>query len=139
MRAAGATTALAAALLAAAWPSAAPLFADPAMPKGFVVEHVDDTGLTWRETGTLPMPLDEALAALKAALKAQGYAMRHDITGDAFGDRHLFLFLKSGEEATVMAWPDGKGRTGLAWGVSTNSVAGPTSAPTTHDLKGTNQ
>lgn len=94
------------------------LLGEPAMPDGFVASWTDSSGLTWRETGILPLPLDEAIMALKATMKEQGYILRHDITGDAFGDLHLFLWLKEGEEATIMAWPDSGNATSLCWGVT---------------------
>lgn len=93
--------------------------ADPRMPEGFVVSWSDTSGLTWRETGAMPSPLKEALAALKASMKKQGYELRHDITGDAFGDMHLFLWFRGDEEVTVMVWPDDDKNTGLSWGVTT--------------------
>lgn len=97
---------------------AAFLSAEPKMPDGFVAAWTDPSGLTWRETGILPMPFGEAIVALKAAMKKQGYVLCHDITGDAFGDLHLFLWLKEREEATIMIWPDTRNATGVCWGVT---------------------
>lgn len=105
-------------LAAVALLPAVALFAEPRMPTGFVVFRADSSGMSWRETGSLPTSLNDALAALKTTMKAQGYVLRHDITGGAFGDRHLFLWLKGDEEATVMIWPDGAKSTGLSWGVT---------------------
>lgn len=103
---------------AVAWLAAALLSAEPKMPDGFTATWTDPSGLTWRETGSMPMPLGEALAALKAMMKSQGYTLRHDITGAAFGDRHLFLWVKGCEEVTVMVWPDGEKNTCISWGVT---------------------
>lgn len=122
---------------AVAFLAAAPFFADPKMPDGFVASWSDSSGLTWRETGAVPLSMAEALTALKAAMKKQGYALRHDITGEAFGERHLFLWVKGREEATIMVWPDGEKSTGISWGVTdpnqiTNSVTNTLQRTTTN-------
>ena len=119
-------------LAAAAFFCAATLCADPQMPEGFKVDWSDSSGLTWRETGALPLPLKDAMEALGTALKKQGYEMRHDITGDAFGDMHLFLWIKGEEELTIMVWPEGDGGTGLSWGVT---IAGQEMNSTTNNLQ----
>ena len=96
----------------------APVHADPAMPEGFVAMWTDDSGLSWRETGSLPQTFSNAVESVKATMKRQGYFLRHDIFDKAFPDQRLFLFLKGDEEATVMLWRIDAGSAGLSWGVT---------------------
>ncbi len=116
---------LSAALLAAFALAAASIRADPAMPDGFVATWTDDSGLAWRETGSLPQSLSNAVESVKAAMKAQGYSLRHDIFDKAFPDQRLFLFLKGDEEATIMLWRIDAGSSGLSWGVTRTTDPGP--------------
>lgn len=94
--------------------------ADPAMPDGFKAAFSDSTGLTWRQSGSVAAAMTNAVAALSAAMTAQGYRMKHDIfdTTSPEPDRHLFLWVKPDEELTVMLWDAGDGETGFAWGLS---------------------
>ena len=98
---------------------AALLHADPAMPGGFVTTWTDSSGLTWRETGTLPLAFTNAAAAVKASMKSQGYALRHDIFDKSLPGHRLFLFRKGGEEVTILlSRAEDTGATGLSWGVT---------------------
>ncbi len=92
--------------------------ADPKMPDGFVATWTDDSGLAWRETGSLPQSFTNSVEAVKAAMKKQGYSLRHDIFDKAFPDHRLFLFLQSDEEVTVMLWRIDANSSGLSWGVT---------------------
>lgn len=108
--------------------SAPSVLADPAMPDGFDATWTDDTGLTWRETGTLPLAFTNAVEAVKASMKSQGYSLRHDIFDKSIPDHRLFLFLKNGEELTIMLWRIDAGVAGLSWGVTrTTEPASPAS------------
>lgn len=109
---------------------AVPLRADPAMPEGFVVEWRDESGFGWRETGRVGLPLTEAVSLLAGTMKAQGYRLKHDIFDEKSPnpDRHLFLWVKPGEEAMVMAWAIGAAATGISWG-ATHPGAQPASRP----------
>ena len=101
------------------------------MPDGFVARYSDSSGLTWRETGSMPCPLTNAVERLSASMAAQGYRMKHDIFDprQSVPDRHLFLWTKPGEEATVMVWADGEAVTGLSWGVTKPEAAATAAAP----------
>lgn len=93
---------------------------DPAMPECFVAEFADSSGLTWRETGCIPFPLTNAVERLFEAMSEQGYRLKHDIFDprEPEPDRHLFLWTKTGEEVTLMAWKKDVGTTGVSWGIS---------------------
>ncbi len=101
--------------------AAVSIHADPAMPDGFVAMWTDDSGLSWRETGSLPQAFSNAVESVKTTMKRQGYSLRHDIFDKAFPDQRLFLFLKEDEEATVMLWRIDAGSVGLSWGVTRTS------------------
>ena len=108
-------------VLATTWLVPALVFADPKMPDGFVATWTDDSGLSWRETGSLPQTFSNAVESVKATMKSQGYSLRHDIFDKAFPDQRLFLFLKGDEETTVMLWRIDAGSAGLSWGVTRTS------------------
>lgn len=105
--------------------AAASIHADPAMPDGFVALWTDDSGLSWRETGSIPQSFSNAIESVKATMKRQGYSLRHDIFDKAFPDQRLFLFLKGDEEATIMLWRIDAGSSGLSWGVTRTTDPGP--------------
>ena len=98
------------------------------MPDGFVAMWTDDSGLAWRETGSLPQTFSNAVESVKATMKSQCYSLRHDIFDKAFPDQHLFLFLKGDEEVTIMLWRTDDGSSGLSWGVTRTSDPEPTVA-----------
>lgn len=90
------------------------------MPDGFRRMFLDESGKTWRETGELPLAPDDALAAVKEALVAQGYHVRHDIGRKNWVGVRLLLFAKgeSDDEIIVSLWKKAENLTGCSWGVS---------------------
>ncbi|MBR1608336.1 MAG: hypothetical protein IJ678_01835 [Kiritimatiellae bacterium] len=90
------------------------------MPAGFVrTRAVDESGSTWRETGTLPLPFETAVAALKGGLAAGGWAPVHDIAGGgAAATRRILFFSGATNDLLVAAWPSGDSETAVRWGLS---------------------
>lgn len=98
--------------------SAATALALPVMPSGFRCIFRDDSGKTWRETGEFALSPDAALAALRKAMLAQGYAERFDISGGNWSSEHVLLWIKGDEEIIISLWKKGDSLTGCSWGLS---------------------
>ena len=92
--------------------------AEPQMPVGFVATATNAENSTWREFGHLPVSYVMAVAAVKAAMLAQGYAEKHDIAPDEAKGRRIMLWEKEGEKIILMMWEIEIAKTGCAWGVS---------------------
>jgi len=98
--------------------SAGLISAEPRMPVGFEATATQSENSTWREFGFLPVSYVMAVEAVKAAMVAQGYKEKHDITSDENAGRRVMLWEKEGEKIILMLWEIEIAKTGCAWGVS---------------------
>ncbi|MCL1887445.1 MAG: hypothetical protein FWF96_01060 [Kiritimatiellaeota bacterium] len=96
--------------------------AEPEMPVGFEASAPGGDPSTWRAFGGFKMSYVMAAAAVKAAMLAQGYEEKHDITPDENARRCVMLWEKGGEKIIIMMWEKEIAETGCAWGVATQQL-----------------
>ncbi len=108
--------------------------AGPAMPMGFKAAVSNDTGKTWRETGTLAQPLAMARVAVRSSMVGQGYALVHDIAESENAPRRFQLWRRGQEDVILMIWQEDPYTTGISWGLSERNGEG--SGPVAAAIRG---
>ena len=95
----------------------------PRMPMGFKAAVSNDTGKTWRETGSLSQPLAMARVSIRSSMIGQGYVLVHDIAEGENAVRRLQLWRSGSEDVILMIWQEDLYTTGISWGLSERNGA----------------
>ena len=87
-----------------------------AVPRSVASRQVDESGRTWRMTGSATNSFAVVHGEFCTNLVNAGYALRHEMPMDDKGDRILASWDRKGSEIILMLWSSETNAVNFAWG-----------------------